>query len=336
MALEFIVVHNKASSMKTLWKEVDLALESHGIIYRRTITSEGTLLTGKLDDHSAIPHNAVLYVHGNLQSGYDNVGLTVKLAKQRPDLRFVVQLDSVTNREYHFGNPDDALFAKERLENQSLADQIIVTTEDFFEPTFFRKHSDQPQIDVYLQEACSKIAAYQLPNPVQQQQGYHIYIVHDRPERILTDRDYLEIILSGCLGSEKVPHITTIVPESCLESGEDEDFRPFPEGALLLIHGNMFEHYPNLRKVRALEEEGPNLRYIIFLDKTRRENFYDDADYVMAKGFLERGFDPSSRINILPVSLGEFIHGGTSGNPKTEQQNFGIYFKAWQEQRGAI
>lgn len=334
MSLDFIVVNNKARFMETLWEEVGRCLELRGILYRRTSASERTLFTGTLDDHSPVPKNAILYVHGNVQSRYDNVGLTVKLAKQRPDLRFVVQLDSVTNQEYHFGNPDDALFAQERLEHQSVQDQIIVVTEDFFEPTFFRKHYIQPQIDVYLQAVAPLIAVQQLPNPVSYQQGYHIYLVHDRPERILADRDYLEIILGGHLGSEKVPHTTTIVLESCLESGEDGDFRPFPEDALLLIHGNMFEHYPSLRKVRALEEEGLNLRYIIFLDQTRRENFHDDADYEMAKGFLERGFDPASRINILPVSLGEFIHGGTSGNPKTEQRNFGIYFKAWQEQRG--
>jgi len=330
MTLEFIVVNDKARSMEIVFNAVEQCLDLDKLKYHRTSTSERTLQTGKLDDDTAIPQNAVLYVHGNLQYKYENVGLAAKLAKERSDLRFVIQLDNYHNSDIYFLSPDDELFAKERLENQTLDDQIIVTTEDFFEPTFLsRIIARQPRIDVYLKEITPKIEANHLPNPITQQQSYHIYIVHNRPEDVLGINDHLTEILE----EKDVTYTIHFIHESSLESGLDENDRPFPEDALLLVQGNLLNNYPSLKRVRELELQEPNLRYVIFIDRTSRNNFKDQDDYDMAQGFLELGFDPARRINILPINIMEFIYGKASGNYFAETDNFEVYFKAWQQQR---
>ncbi len=187
----------------------------------------------------------------------------------------------------------------------------------------------QPRIDLYLKEITPKIEANHLPNPITQQQSYQIYIVHDNPEQVLTIADHLAELLED----KNVVYTTHFIPESSLESGLDENDRPFPEDALLLVHGNLLDNYPSLKRVRELELQEPNLRYVIFIDRTSRNNFKDQEDYDMAQGFLELGFDPARRINILPINIMEFIYGKASGNYFAETDNFEVYFKAWQQQR---
>jgi hypothetical protein len=329
MTLDFIVVNDKAPSMETKFDAVEQCLELEGLRYKRVSTSEEALVTGQLDDSQPIPQNTVLYIHGNFSSGYQNVGLKADLAQERPDLRFIIQLDDYYHREEHFVNPDDFLFAKERLENQTMNDQIIIVTEDFLEPVFFGRYARQPRIDIYIKEIAPHIAAHHLPNLIRQQQGYHIYIVHDEPKKIGTAGDMLDFYLS----EQGVAYTINFADETRLEKEEDNDRRPFPEDALLLIHGNMFRKYPNLKRVIQSEEKNNNLRYLLFIDRTEREHFQDEQDYRMVQGFLEIGFDPNFRINILPISIAEFINGAISENSNTEHQNFHLYFNAWQQQR---
>jgi len=329
MSLDFIVVSDKAGSMETMFNALEQCLEFRGLRYKRVSTSEEALVTGQLDDRQPIPQNTVLYIHGNFSSGYQNVGLTADLAQERPDLRFIVQLDCYYHREEHFLNPDDFLFAKERLENQTINDQIIIVTEDFPEPVFFGRYARQPRIDSYITEIAPHIAAHHLPNPIRQQQGYHIYVVHDRPDQIHGLSDHLTELLD----SKKVPYTIHILPETSLEEGADKNYHSFPEDALLIVHGNLKKGYKNAQHIQNLEERTANLRYVLCCARMSRESFEKEEDTQFIEGLLELGFDPARRINVVPINIVEFVYGKFSGNAHTEADNFETYFSAWQQQR---
>ena len=97
--LDFVTVHDRleGGAREELAETLQRIQGDHSIDYA---TEELLQMERSIQD--AIPRGAVLYVHGHFRNGYRNIGLVRTFATQRPDLRFILNIDPFKAQERHF------------------------------------------------------------------------------------------------------------------------------------------------------------------------------------------------------------------------------------------
>ncbi len=151
MTLDFIFVHDYPAKYRLVLRQnmIELAMGIAGISsYQIRETEESSLVSRTLAE-SPFPEGAILYVHGNLQTQYQNVGLVREFTATRPDLQFVLQLDPVQSHEWHFRSKEDYEYVRS-LPQERHASQHVIWTHDL---KFFAPERDEDYwLATYLQE----------------------------------------------------------------------------------------------------------------------------------------------------------------------------------------
>lgn len=279
--LELIIASDKEAE-RILKFDMELVQEITGVPLHAQRMYEDSLIGGWLDDGNEVPQNAVVYVHGNMSTKYENVGVVRGLAAERRDLRFVVGIDAIWNGEEYFDDPNDAQLVKERLEAvQQPQDQIVVTTELFFwDPTGGTDRWSYGSVFVgpYLKAVFPKIQAGEKPVPVAfkapEYEPFDLVIAHHNPAGLFT--------LRGA-AAEYVRFREILVPEETLETGCSSEANPYPQHAVVYVHGNRFANYENIGRVRRLAKVRPDLRFVIQADTGEMQKDASPDDYAFAR-----------------------------------------------------
>ena len=89
--LEFILCHSKRKVAEDI-----LGRSFFGIIEELGLDCEPLIFAEEdLEYADKFPQDAVVYVHGNMHSGYAGVGYVRELVKKRKDLKFIVFVDLI-------------------------------------------------------------------------------------------------------------------------------------------------------------------------------------------------------------------------------------------------
>lgn len=285
--LELIIASDKEAENILKWS-IDIVQEITGVPLHAQQMYEDSLMGGYLDDGNEIPEGAIVYVHGNIRTKYENVGLVRALAAERRDLRFVVSVDATWNGEEFFEDQDDAEFVKQRLAvTQQPNDQIVVTTEIsyFWDPTHGtgRWSFGSVYIGPYLKAVFPHIQAGEKPVPVAftptEYGPIDLVIAHDYPGRLRSLRE---------IAAEHVRFREHCVLEQTLFGGRDTNGTPYPQHAVVWVHGNNGMKYLNVSAVRALAKNRPDLRFVIEADVGEMERRADSDDVAFARRLSNR------------------------------------------------
>lgn len=123
--LDFITIHDRLDrgAREELAETLQRIHSDHNIEY-----SPEELLRMEKPIQDAIPQGAVLYVHGHFGDGYRNIGLVKAFATQRPDLRFILNVDPQKSLEKNFGESQDYQYLSEINEHGFHARHQVVVS----------------------------------------------------------------------------------------------------------------------------------------------------------------------------------------------------------------
>jgi len=151
-SLDFVIVHDYPEKYWLVLKSnrIGLAAEIVGISKPHVHETSESSLGSRTMGQEQFPEGAILYVHGNVNTGYNNVGYVREFSQERLDLRFVLQIDPFFSSKRHFWKERNYLYAKELLSQTPHASQPVICQYDlrFFAP----ERDDAYWLATYLQE----------------------------------------------------------------------------------------------------------------------------------------------------------------------------------------
>lgn len=292
-----------------------------GIEARFEILPEELLPEGKREDGTPLPQEAVVSVHGNAMQGYGNISHIRRLSQQRPDLRFIISIDTRYRKEA-YKNPSDYDYARQLLEERFTPLKPVTATNHH--PGAF----------------LSGVSAGIMPvtRSFEKYLGLWKMVKEGHVFSLVTYSDH-----SVELGREKAEEIAEElgilyqgleVGEYHLHKGELETREPIPPNAIVLVHGNFMEKYSNITEVRRLAQMRPDLHWIITVDTTclDRMRFQDQKDYDLVREALEEDFSAAQKIAVTTANPLGFMRGNNVGEPiDCSLEN---YMKSWKQLRG--
>ncbi len=262
--LELVVCDNYLQGEEIFVESaIEVAMEDIDWEYNVSFIPEEELLTAD------IPENAVVYVHGEKTCGYITASYMVKLAKERPDLKFILNVDMDFKEEHFKENPPDYRVVKDAyLAGDHASNQIIVTTERLYN-FMGGKSSDFKDYITHLRAIRSS-----------KENKLKIMVCKDMPERRHGRDPFTLSIKYKVLEKGGFDYEFVYLSESDLK-----DETNFPHGALVYVHGNYNQSYSNLTHMCELAEKRPDLKFLVKIDPHfRKENFGGiDENYRLAK-----------------------------------------------------
>lgn len=151
MTIDFVIVHDYPSKYRIVRKHrlIELAMEVAEIpSYEIHETGEDSLISRQLQGQS-FPEGAVLYVHGNVQEQYENVGYARQFSQERSDLRFILQTDPFSS-ERHFKEREDYEYVRELTSQTPHASMPVICQYDL--RIFAPERDNDYWLATYLQE----------------------------------------------------------------------------------------------------------------------------------------------------------------------------------------
>jgi len=151
MTLDFVIVHDYPSKYRIVrsQKFIELAMDVAGISsYQIHETREDSLVSRQLQGQP-FPDKAILYVHGNAQAQYENVGYAKLFSQERSDLRFVLQIGPFSS-ERHFKEREDYEYVRELTSQTPHASMPVICQYDL--RIFAPERDNDYWLGTYLQE----------------------------------------------------------------------------------------------------------------------------------------------------------------------------------------
>jgi len=320
--LDLIVYSNEFSNTKLSWDlKGSKIVRGLGIDAKFQILPEIFLPEGKQEDQTPLSQDAIVLVHGNATQRYQNITHVRRLSEVRPDLRFIVSIDTGYGRS-DYNDPEDYDYARELLEKPFTPLKPVTVTNHH--PGAFLSG-----ISATLTSVTRSLENY-LTKWKMMKQG-HVFnlviyydrdlsdITHDNEERA----DYLGVLYQEIQAGEH-----------CLESGSLETNKPIPQNAVVLVHGNATHRYNNINIVRQLINRRSDLHFILTVDdSTVAERYFRaEEDYTLIRTVLEEEFSASQRVAVTIANPLGFFRGNDVGRPI--DCSFENYLKSWKALRG--
>ena len=151
MTLDFVLVQDRPEKYRIVLRQgmIELAMDMAGIPSYQIHEAEESSLQSRRLHETPFPEGAIVYVHGNLQTGYRNIGFSKEFALARQDLRFVLQLDPIHSNEWNFFKKEDYDYVRS-LPQERHASQQVIWSHDLM---FFAPERDRDYwLATYLQE----------------------------------------------------------------------------------------------------------------------------------------------------------------------------------------
>lgn len=292
-----------------------------GIDARFEILPESLLPEGKRGEGDFLPEEAIVLVHGNAMQGYRNISYTRRLSEQRPDLRFVISVDT------RYGKGDYA-----DLEDYDYAKQLLGERFTSLKPVTVTNHHP----GAFL----SGVSAGILPVTRSFEKYLRLWKMlkegHVFTLVMYLDRDLSSAVEDNEALADKLGMLykESHASEHCLAQGVLETGEAIPQNAVVLVHGNFTSRYDNLSHVRKLMGERLDLYWIVTVDERTVEERYfqslEDCDLV--KRALEEDFSAAQRVAVTTANPLGFMRGNNVGDPiDCSLEN---YMKSWKQIRG--
>jgi len=321
-SLNLIVYSNEQSNTQISWDHKGKRItEELGIEAQFQNLPEHLLSEGKQQNDTPIPQGAVVSVHGNAVDKYRNITDTRRLSQARPDLRFIVSIDTSYNKSA-YADAEDYDYVGKLLEGTFTPLKPVNVT-DHHPGAFISGQSETfMKITRSLENYLSKWKMMK--------EG-HVFTLVTYYDRDLSDITQDNEELADEVG---VLYQETQAKEYHLIRRTIETNVPIPQNATLLVHGDFMHKYDNISHVRQLIEERPDLHFIVTVDEsTLKERYFQTAeDYNLVRSALEEDFSAAQKVAVTTANPLGFMRGKDLTRPI--DCSFENYLKSWKKLRG--
>jgi len=321
-SLNLIVYSNEHRNTKLSWNlKGERITEELGIEAHFQILPEDLLPEGKQRNGTPLPQEAVISVHGNAVDKYRNITDTRRLSQARPDLRFIVSIDTSYNKSA-YADVEDYDYVRKLLEGTFTPLKSVNVTDHH--PGAFISG-----ISTTLMEVRRSLENY-LSKWRMMKEG-HIFTLVTYYDRDLSDITQDNEELADEIG---ILYQETQAGEHCLESGSVQTNEPIPQNAVVLVHGNATSRYQNIYQVRQLTEKRPDLHFIVTVDEsTLKEGYFQTPeDYQLVRSALEQDFSAAQKVAVTTANPLGFMRGkDLSYSIECSLEN---YMRSWKKLRG--
>lgn len=121
-------------------------------------------------------------------------------------------------------------------------------------------------------------------------------IVHDYPAKYRVVRS--QRIIELAMDIAEIPHYQIHETEESSLTSRQLQGQPFPEGAVLYVHGNVYKKYQNVGLANQFSRARPDLKFILQIDDavSSEHDFSSRTDYELVRVLSKRQHASQSMI----------------------------------------